>query len=378
VRSRGRWGLGEQLADVATKAHDIATVVNDAKQHEALKQKLATLGAVADPTSIQKIISRLTQQERKLVTDLEGGRMRDTLKVQLAALPTESADVLTKRLKKHQEAADRYRRQHELVTTLLRTTTKLHKLPKGDTADVRRRLHCAHSTVRTAAAALASLGSELADLERTAEQVKTVTTRIAKIRKGLEESRKAQKEIVCLNALEYAFGSKGLKSDRFRAILRDATEQTVPIYSTALWPKRGAELSLVEDGAAVRVELTRGDLRTGSRLLSGGERNKAGLAMLFGMRDLKEKYTALQTNLLIVDEPFGNLDAFGTESLLRVLKRLKKRFNSIFVIGNQSDVLISDVWDQTWWAVREDKTSVLYRDGLPKQYRQMVTRYEAT
>ena len=371
-------GLRDRLAGVTAQLHDLASVLNNAKQYENLKQKLSVLGALADPLAIQKSIARLTQQERKLVTDLEGGQLRDTLKAQLAALPTESPEALSKRLQKYQEAADHYRRQYEIATSLLAILTRLRKHPKGDVDDVRKRLRRAHGVVRTKATTLVTLGSELADLERTTEQVKTVMARIIKIRKGLEESRKAQKEIVCLNALEYAFGSKGLKSDRFRAILRDATEQTVPIYSAALWPKRGAELSLVEDGAAVRVELTRGDLRTGSRLLSGGERNKAGLAMLFGMRDLKEKYTALQTNLLIVDEPFGNLDAFGTESLLRVLKRLKQRFSSIFVIGNQSDVLTSDVWDQTWWAVREDKTSILYRDSLPKRYQQLVSRYEAT
>jgi energy-coupling factor transporter ATP-binding protein EcfA2 len=112
-------------------------------------------------------------------------------------------------------------------------------------------------------------------------------------------------------------------------------------------------------------------------MLSGGERNKAGLSLLFGMRDLKEKYTGLSTNVLILDEPFGNLDAYGTECLLSVLESLKDRFGTIFVIGNQHDVLTHEIWDQVWWAVRENNEARLYREGLPSRYNDAVARYAA-
>jgi len=179
-----------------------------------------------------------------------------------------------------------------------------------------------------------------------------------------------------LQALTQAFGPKGLKRDRFAAILRDATEQTVPYYTGLLWPQRSTTLELTEADNAIKFALRQRGLAKRSHLLSGGERNKAGLALLFGMRDLKEKYTGLQTNCLIVDEPFGNLDAYGTTCLLQVLRDLQDRVGTVLVIGNQRDVFTNSIWDQVWWAVREGNTARLYRDGLPEQYQPLVDRYE--
>ncbi len=369
--------LRKSLGTAADSVHTLSTQVATARQYETIKQSLQQIGSVADPVSVQKEISRLSKEERRLVSDLEGGRIKATLETQLAAMPKASPQKLTQRLTKVEAAVERYRRQHEVVTALLRELVLIRKLPKGDVKEVRGRLRKTLVTIKNSTDRIMVVSTEVANAERTLEQLKTLTARRTKITKGLNDSQTAQTEIKCLQALERAFGSKGLKRDRFNAILRDAAEQTVPQYTKLLWPKRTAKLTLDEEGNAVKVDLARGKLRTGSRLLSGGERNKAGLALLFGMRDLKERYTALNTNVLIVDEPFGNLDVHGTQCLLQVLQGMKQRFGSIFVIGNQSDVLNSAVWDQTWWAVRENQTSVLYREGLPKRYRTAVDRYAA-
>jgi DNA repair exonuclease SbcCD ATPase subunit len=112
---------------------------------------------------------------------------------------------------------------------------------------------------------------------------------------------------------------------------------------------------------------------TNSSLLSGGERHKAGLAFLFGLRDLKELYTGSSSNVLIVDEPFGNLDPLGTEGLISIFALLKQKFGSVFVISHRPEVLSHPIWDQTWWAIRENNNATLYLEDPPAKYHQMAS-----
>jgi DNA repair exonuclease SbcCD ATPase subunit len=368
--------LQKKLSAVQKEVHELRTEQNNALEYNKLKKQLDDLGAVASAADVQKEITRLTREEKRLVSALESRQLRKTLEKQLNDLPSESKSTLENRLKKDQKKLNKFKQQYDDAQRIFSRLEKIAGLPKGKPARLRGRIIAAKKTVRDAMVALARLGEEKAELQKQYDHVLALTKRKIKIEKGLEKTKQTKTEIACLRALEQVFGSKGLKRDRFMAILRDAAEQTVPYYTNLLWPKRNTEIKLVEVNNTVKFELLRDGVVTGSRLLSGGERNKAGLALLFGLRDLKEKYTGLKSNVLIVDEPFGNMDPFSTDNLIRVLDNQKQRFSSVFVIGNQRDVLEHEGWDQVWWAVKENGVSALYTDGLPGRYEEEVARYQ--
>jgi DNA repair exonuclease SbcCD ATPase subunit len=134
------------------------------------------------------------------------------------------------------------------------------------------------------------------------------------------------------------------------------------------------ELAGEEDNLRFSLRRTTGG-RMAAHLLSGGERHKSGLALLFGMRDLKELYTGTKVNVLIVDEPFGNLDPLGRDSLLQIFVALKARFSSIFVISHRPEILQSDVWDHVFWAIRENHEAKLYLEDPPDRYLQLAEKF---
>jgi ABC-type multidrug transport system ATPase subunit len=76
--------------------------------------------------------------------------------------------------------------------------------------------------------------------------------------------------------------------------------------------------------------------------------------------------------VLIVDEPFGNLDPLGTEGLIAIFQRLKRKFGSVFVISHRPEVLSHPVWDQTWWAIRENDNATLYLEDPPAHYQKLA------
>ena len=207
-----------------------------------------------------------------------------------------------------------------------------------------------------------------------AAELRISRQRYRTLKKTLDQKTDLARETECFKALKLAFGSSGLKQDRFQAILTDATERTVPVYTDMLWHNRNVSLSLSEIEGSLQFQLDRleSGTSTKSTLLSGGERHKAGLAFLFGMRDLKELYTRSSTNVLIVDEPFGNMDPLGTEALISIFSRLRSKFESVFVISHRPEVLSHPVWDQTWWAIRENNVATLYTSDPPAFYQKIA------
>ncbi|KKN30879.1 hypothetical protein LCGC14_0829540 [marine sediment metagenome] len=367
--------LQTTLATHATDAHDLGAELKNVADYEDLKKRLGEIEGSSNPTDIQRNIGQLSSEERRLVSTLEAENLRETLQAQLDNLPKESAERLRAEKMATEKAAHRLQVTYDVVRRVVEKLVKIQELPRGKISAIKQRLIAAKRVLRETNNDILGLGERIGKLERQHEKLDGLTKRKTKIEVGIQKTEKTQVQIKCFQALEKVFGSKGLKRERFVSILADATEQTVPYYTDLLWPRRNTRIALAEAGNAVKFELHRGDLVTSSRQLSGGERSKAGLSLLFGMRDLKEKYTDFRTNVLIVDEPFGNLDAYGTECLLNVLQDLRGRFGTVMVIGNQRDVLTHDIWDQVWWAVRENNEARLYRNGLPERYRPAVERY---
>jgi DNA repair exonuclease SbcCD ATPase subunit len=198
-----------------------------------------------------------------------------------------------------------------------------------------------------------------------------------KLIRDLKEARKIADEHKCLQALKIAFSQKGLRHDRLHTVLKEAAEQTIPPYIDLLWPNRNVTIELVPGDSSIRFQLVRKGQKvaTNQRALSGGEGHKAGLASLFGLRDLAEMYTGYKSNILILDEPFGNMDNLGMKGMLRVLESLKDRFSSIFVICHLPETLLQHFGDQVWWAVRENNESVLYRENVPRRYLKASRQY---
>lgn len=365
-----------KLKSSVAGVHDLMSELRNSEEYEATKKALSQVGEGANTTVIQKEIGRFVREEKRLVGLLEAENLRETLSKQLAQLPKESGKELKKRLAKKEEELQLKRDLSSALRSLADKLDQINSLPKGKTSAIKARLIETGRTIREATSEIVVLGNEIAQLERTHEKLVGLTGRKAKIEKGIEKTAKVQTEIQCLQGLEKVFGVRGLKRERFMAILADAMEQTIPYYTGLLWPRHNNEIALAEVGGdAIKFELHRGGLVLGSRQLSGGERSKAGLSVLFGMRDLKEKYTGFGTNVLILDEPFGNLDSYGASCLLNVLTDLKNRFGTIIVIGNRHDVITKDMWDQTWWAVRENNEARLYREGLPHRYNAAVVKY---
>jgi DNA repair exonuclease SbcCD ATPase subunit len=342
-----------------------------------LKEQLDTLATTRSSQEILRERRALVKEEKHVVHVLELSQQRAKLEGQLDALPSRSPDELEKRAKRARVLYRSLKQVVQVGTKLVQLKKDLKKLPTGDKLAVSRQVGVLQQDTRGLTNRIRKLSKNLGSMVEELRQVTELRKKIKELRTTLKSGKSAERKLQCLQALKHIFGPSGLKQDRFRAILSDAMERTIPAYSNLLWPHKKVSLELDDAQGSLQFLLKRRGRKelVRSNLLSGGENHKAALAFLLGMRDLKEIYTGSSFNLLIIDEPFGNLDPQGTESLLAILEALKHRFSTIIVISHRPEVVYSNIWDQTWWAIRKNGVSRLYTDDPPLKYQKLAQRY---
>lgn len=116
--------------------------------------------------------------------------------------------------------------------------------------------------------------------------------------------------------------------------LRDCTEMirsALPIYVRHLFRSNDIAVDLDEDEDAIDFYLNSQNQRIAMKLLSGGERKRIGLAILFAFAKLGAK----TSNVLIADEPYTDLDVQGREAAFELFGDLG--IPSIFITSHDQD-----------------------------------------
>lgn len=364
--------LRTELETITKTLHDLRQGRDQAIKHQRLLDRYKATTTTRTPEEIQVEVNLLVRKEKSLTIELEQAHRRLTLQGQLSNLPKEDEPALSSRAASLTAKLEVVELMYRMASTIVEKVKSLVRLPQANLEDLETQLTTVKRRLDQASGQLAEANQKVTDLSGQVDEYRRLTRRRATLTETLTKRKALIQEVACLRALKRAFDPKGLKQDRFRALLTDATSRTVPLYANILWPNRTVALSISDREGSIQFQLERPGFATNSSLLSGGERHKAGLAFLFGMRDLKELYTGCSTNLLIVDEPFGSLDPQGTESLISLFELMKQRFGTIFVISHRPEVLDNPVWDQTWWVVRKDNNAQLYCGNPPDQYRRIA------
>ena len=364
-----------ELQDATEKLHILKRELKASSDSGRLRSRLEAIVCKRSPEELSEEIRDFSKKERALSSELETSYRKIRIEAELKAMPSDSKDVLLEKCEKLRRGVEKLKDRSTVGRFIVDKLAELKTLPQGDFSQADRELRNLRDSMKKSASKISKASEDLTHLKERLNELRRLHRREQTLEKTLIKQESLVKEIQCLEALNKAFGTKGMKQDRFQAILRDAAERTVPAYADILWPNRNISLCLSDQEGSLQFQLDRRDsgMAINSSLLSGGERHKAGLAFLFGMRDLKEIYTGSTSNVLIVDEPFGNLDPLGTEGLISIFGLLKQKFSSIFVISHRPEVLAHPIWDQTWWTIRENNNAKLYLEDPPARYCQMAS-----
>lgn len=368
-----------ELKQARAKQYERQTELDLLSKRHDLKIQLEAITTTSTVEEVDKTIGELVRKERKLSRLVELVKQKSTLESTLSTLPELEPGETAANLKQITADVAEVKTLARFSNRVADLNRKLKKLSAGDRRAVEKQVQELRGDVRSFSQRIGRLSKKVADYEVKLRDAAGLKLERRELRRKVHEGKEMGERLACLSVLRQAFGPKGLKQRRLHAILDDATENTIPAYSQLLWPNKQISLEL-EDNDGLHFFLRREGQKqlVRSNVISGGEKHKAGLAFLLGLRDLKELYTASSFNVLIVDEPFGNLDPQGEQAFLGILELLKERFGSIFIISHRPEVLGSSVWDQTWWAIRKNSTSKLYLGDPPAKYLRLAESFSTT
>lgn len=367
------------LKDTKKREFALKSLISAIEEHETIDSKLAALPTSRSSKVVQEELNSLRSKDRKLSKFVELTKQREVLEGQLSGLPKKDPNRYKDKVQAFRKKAASLKNLAKLAKQCHHLDVQLRKLPSGDRKQLRREVKDLRTEIRSLGSKIKKWSAKLNSVETLLDRVLVLKREVKKLKKELSSTSSIRRDLDCYEALKLAFGPKGLKKERFQSILQEATQKTIPTYTDILWPNKQVQLHLeADDGIQFYLKRKNKEQSTRSHLLSGGEAHKAGLALILGLRDLKELYTDTSFNLLIIDEPFGNLDPQGELALLSILELLKRRFSSIFVISHRPEVIESSVWDQTWWVIRENNRSQLWTKPPPVRYEKLARSFLTT
>lgn len=111
----------------------------------------------------------------------------------------------------------------------------------------------------------------------------------------------------------------------------DYLNERLKYYSRLLFSNENDIISFVQDSSKLDIFLGDADFKT----LSGGEKKKVCISLILAQKDLATRMSGLNSNMLILDEVFENLDPEAVDVVINVLTKASSDVDSMFVITHK-------------------------------------------
>jgi len=154
--------------------------------------------------------------------------------------------------------------------------------------------------------------------------------RLRKLREQLKEALFIERRFRVLTDIYKAYGPKGLKYKHIRKLANILTRRLNYYASFLFSTKIQFSVSPKENAIEFMYEKQggrKGDIRT----MSSGEKRRLTLALIPSLMGIIPKNK--RTNMLILDEVDSNVDAIGRALMDKFIPKLKKMFETIFVVS---------------------------------------------
>lgn len=139
--------------------------------------------------------------------------------------------------------------------------------------------------------------------------------------------------------------------------LRESTElltQVLPSNIQQLFPKGDVGIEITDKEGELDLFLKKRGVLIPMKNLSGGQGKRVGIAIVCAFAKMGSKLT----NLLIVDEPFKDLDPYGRKAAYELFKDLN--IGTLLLTSHDEDIGVDGKYDQTWVMQMNNGVSKLY------------------
>jgi DNA repair exonuclease SbcCD ATPase subunit len=350
-----------------------ATLVGDRRravelnyQLSDLRTRLSRVGKIGETCS--ECERPLTTEERETLTrkytvliasaDGELGPLNQRI-AEAAALETQLALAS----KQRNDAEAEIRATDQYMASLKTELEQLRKhgdgkLPKFDLDDRLAAKAAAKQACDEASARILAAEVRIRQLD---DAQRNLTTLRAQIVQAQTAAETIGVRVACLKKTEEAIGDKGFRSykinascdtfnaslSKYLALLTNGEMQAWLVTQVPRADGKGMKQELdiiVKDGAKEGVPI---------RQYSGAEKAALSLSITGAFWDLAASQADCGVNLLLLDEPFANMDAWGKEQACRLFDFMRDDNRTVIVITNEPDLRERGHFDGEIRAVKE-------------------------
>lgn len=139
--------------------------------------------------------------------------------------------------------------------------------------------------------------------------------------------------------------------------LRESAElltQVLPANIRQLYPGKDVGIEVTDKEGELDLFFRKGRILVPMQSLSGGQSKRVGLAIVCSFAKMGSK----QSNLLMIDEPFKDLDALGRAAAYELLTDLG--VDTLLITSHDNDIGIESKYDQVWTVSMKNGVSKLY------------------
>lgn len=181
-----------------------------------------------------------------------------------------------------------------------------------------------------------------------------------------KKSEKIESKLDDLQILESALGNYGIKQDIIEDLI-PILEQKVKFYldelidgyfvtfSTTVKSKKGDR-----DLDKFSILINNGKYTIPYILLGGGIRKRINIAISFALSDFAREQCAADFDFILLDELFGDLDEIGRSRVVELLRKLKSKFDKIFIVSHIPE--IQDIADYQIEVVKKNDISKIRKN----------------
>lgn len=148
---------------------------------------------------------------------------------------------------------------------------------------------------------------------------------------------------------------KDVKSNSLKECA-EMVREAIPLYIKQLFPIGDIGVGIDQDDDSLDFYLTKGQQRIAMYLSSGGQEKRIGLAVLMAFA----KMTRKQTNIMIADEPYRDIDAPGRQYVYELFRDLG--IPSIFITSHDQDQSKEKLYDKVLTVRMQNGRSTLVED----------------
>jgi len=311
-----------------------------------LINSMESLGVEKKPSIVAKLAKEKIDEYKEEINDIKKGKCptcnqswpKKTMNEKIEDLEGQIKSLSRKRKKAERDRENRLLSLKEKIEGLKEDKKRIKTKLDNEKKKVQ------NSNVKKFKRYSNESGKIHSNIEQHKETLKDLKERLKTEKETQAKIKKLNKQVRDLSIVEAGLHKTGIQQDIIDDLL-PVFEEKVKYYLNQLCDGISVKFSTTvksKDGSKdldkFSILVYNGKDRINYSLIGGGLKKRIQIAISFALSDFALEQSGISTDFILLDEVFGELDDVGRDSVIKLLRNLRKRFKKMIIISHITEI----------------------------------------